>query len=325
MSPGSNAGSCPGFARNGLRKNPGINLNQSRKKEKHKRTRKKKKNKKEERKKERKRRRDDGILDEMRSEDSPKYYPAFAFSVGETSKKPNQVIKSKGLMPRTRHRPSGFSPTAGENLRRNQSPKGIQPKPERSSGSAAQRVCRLSYIDGSTKRERTEKTRSTHGEEEENPRRQGELGEKARRKQEEDEENTEGRRGERKGRRGERREKRRTQGEGRKNRGEKWLVVRQVPHHRRYHKICSVRSWLDENFRNRWIGRRGPRKWSSRSPDLNSFDFALRGYLKDKVYEVKIRDLQRIRTLIEEKCRYTTAEMLQRILNSIEVSPPDIL
>ncbi|KAJ4425684.1 hypothetical protein ANN_27880 [Periplaneta americana] len=29
--------------------------------------------------------------------------------------------------------------------------KEIQPKPERSSGSAAQRVCRLSYIDGSTK------------------------------------------------------------------------------------------------------------------------------------------------------------------------------
>ncbi|KAJ4430193.1 hypothetical protein ANN_22403 [Periplaneta americana] len=44
--------------------------------------------------------------------------------------KPNQVIKSKGvikskvLMPRTRHRPSGFSPTAVENLRRNQTPKG---------------------------------------------------------------------------------------------------------------------------------------------------------------------------------------------------------
>ncbi|KAJ4431538.1 hypothetical protein ANN_20137 [Periplaneta americana] len=55
-------------------------------------------------------------------------------------------------MPRTRHRPSGFSPTAVENLRRNRSPRGIQPKPERSSGTAAQRVCRLSYIDGSTKR-----------------------------------------------------------------------------------------------------------------------------------------------------------------------------
>ncbi|KAJ4434273.1 hypothetical protein ANN_22825 [Periplaneta americana] len=90
---------------------------------------------------------------EVRCEDSPKDYLAFAFWLGKTSEKPNQVIKSKGLMPRTHHRPSGFSPTAGENLGRNHSmnQSGIQPKPERSSGSAAQRVCQLSYIDGSTK------------------------------------------------------------------------------------------------------------------------------------------------------------------------------
>ncbi|KAJ4441553.1 hypothetical protein ANN_11409 [Periplaneta americana] len=91
MSPGSSTESYLAFDCLGLRENSGKNLNQR---------------------------------DEMRSEDSPKYYAAFAFSVGETSEKPNQVIKSKGLMPRTRHRPSGFSPTAGENLRRNQSPKG---------------------------------------------------------------------------------------------------------------------------------------------------------------------------------------------------------
>ncbi|KAJ4437066.1 hypothetical protein ANN_17201 [Periplaneta americana] len=33
----------------------------------------------------------------------------------------------------------------------NKTKRGIQPKPERSYGSAGQRVCRLSYIDGSTK------------------------------------------------------------------------------------------------------------------------------------------------------------------------------
>ncbi|KAJ4437409.1 hypothetical protein ANN_17553 [Periplaneta americana] len=59
--------------------------------------------------------------DEVKSEDSPKDYPAFAFWLGKTSEKPNQVIKSKGLIPRTRHRPSGFIPTAGENLGRNYS------------------------------------------------------------------------------------------------------------------------------------------------------------------------------------------------------------
>ncbi|KAJ4429694.1 hypothetical protein ANN_21895 [Periplaneta americana] len=51
---------------------------------------------------------------EVRSEDSPKDYPAFTFWLEKTSEKPNQVIKSKGLMPRTRHRPSGFSRWTGE-------------------------------------------------------------------------------------------------------------------------------------------------------------------------------------------------------------------
>ncbi|XP_069701000.1 histone-lysine N-methyltransferase Set8 isoform X2 [Periplaneta americana] len=51
----------------------------------------------------------------------------------------------------TRHTPSGFSPTAVKNSEETKDQRGIQPKPERSSGSAAQRVCRLSYINGSTK------------------------------------------------------------------------------------------------------------------------------------------------------------------------------
>ncbi|KAJ4447579.1 hypothetical protein ANN_09586 [Periplaneta americana] len=92
---------------------------------------------------------------EVRSEDSPKYYPAFAFWLGETSENPNQVIKSKGVMPRTRHRVAIDHPASVPRLRKTSEEteyqRGIQSKPERSSGSAAQRVCRLSYIDGSTK------------------------------------------------------------------------------------------------------------------------------------------------------------------------------
>ncbi|KAJ4432094.1 hypothetical protein ANN_20708 [Periplaneta americana] len=81
--------------------------------------------------------------------------------------------------------------------------------------------------------------------------------------------------------------------------------------------VCSVRSWLDENVRNQWVGRRGAREWSPRSPDLNPLDFVLWDYLKEKVYEVKIRDLQHLRTRIVEKCRETTAYMLHRILSSM--------
>ena len=44
-----------------------------------------------------------------------------------------------------------------------------------------------------------------------------------------------------------------------------------VPAH--YAKL--VRDWLDANLPNRWIGRRGPFEWPSRSPDLSSPDFFL--------------------------------------------------
>ncbi|KAJ4436782.1 hypothetical protein ANN_16914 [Periplaneta americana] len=70
--------------------------------------------------------------------------------------------------------------------------------------------------------------------------------------------------------------------------------------HGRYHKICSVWNCLDENLRNRCIERRGPREWSSRSPDLNPLDFAVWSYLKEKMYDVKIRNLQHKRARIEK-------------------------
>ncbi|KAJ4428833.1 hypothetical protein ANN_25826 [Periplaneta americana] len=67
-----------------------------------------------------------------------------------------------------------------------------------------------------------------------------------------------------------------------------------------------------------WIGRRGSREWSPRSPDLNPLNFTLWCYLKEKVYKVKICDLQHLRTRIEEKCHETTADMLHCILNSMK-------
>ncbi len=46
-----------------------------------------------------------------------------------------------------------------------------------------------------------------------------------------------------------------------------------------------VRAWLDEKFPGRWIGRRGPIEWPTRSPDLSPCDFFLWGYLKNIVYQ----------------------------------------
>lgn len=39
------------------------------------------------------------------------------------------------------------------------------------------------------------------------------------------------------------------------------------------HYAATVRTFLDETFPNRWIGRRGPIEWPARSPDLTPMDF----------------------------------------------------
>ncbi|KAG8309961.1 hypothetical protein J6590_073086 [Homalodisca vitripennis] len=46
-----------------------------------------------------------------------------------------------------------------------------------------------------------------------------------------------------------------------------------------------------------WIGRCGAVEWSAHSPDLSPMDFFLWGYLKDKVYRTKPRDLAHLRNL----------------------------
>lgn len=44
------------------------------------------------------------------------------------------------------------------------------------------------------------------------------------------------------------------------------------------HYSVTARTWLDEKFPGRWIGRRGPFDWPARSPDLSPCDFFLWGY-----------------------------------------------
>ncbi|EZA51149.1 hypothetical protein X777_10422 [Ooceraea biroi] len=50
------------------------------------------------------------------------------------------------------------------------------------------------------------------------------------------------------------------------------------------HYANIVRDYLNETFRNVWIGRGSRVRWPARSPDLTSPDFYLWGYLKDVVY-----------------------------------------
>lgn len=73
-----------------------------------------------------------------------------------------------------------------------------------------------------------------------------------------------------------------------------------------------VRGYLDANFRERWIGRRGEIEWPARSPDLSPLDFFLWGYLKSKVYETRPENLRELRRRIEEECARIPPEMFRR-------------
>lgn len=64
------------------------------------------------------------------------------------------------------------------------------------------------------------------------------------------------------------------------------------------HYASNVPDWLDENFPERWIGRRGALDWPAQSPDLTPADYFLWGYLKDTVYQKKHRTLSSLKQSI---------------------------
>jgi hypothetical protein len=57
------------------------------------------------------------------------------------------------------------------------------------------------------------------------------------------------------------------------------------------HFSKRVRSWLNEKFDNRWIGRGGAISWAPRSPDMTPLDFFLWGHIKTNIYKINVRDL----------------------------------
>ena len=67
------------------------------------------------------------------------------------------------------------------------------------------------------------------------------------------------------------------------------------------------RTFFDEQFPARWIGRESPYiTWPARSPDLTSPDFLLWGIVTDQVYRTQIRDLADHRCFITHGSRLNT-------------------
>lgn len=73
------------------------------------------------------------------------------------------------------------------------------------------------------------------------------------------------------------------------------------------HYTRNVREWLNEHFRNRWIGRGTiadqpfmATAWPPRSPDLTPMDFYAWGFMKSYVYESKINTREELVQKIHE-------------------------
>lgn len=66
------------------------------------------------------------------------------------------------------------------------------------------------------------------------------------------------------------------------------------------HFALPVRSFLNMEYPDRWIGRLGSISWPPRSPDLNPLDFFYWGCIKEKVYSRPIRNLEQLRNKIAE-------------------------
>lgn len=85
------------------------------------------------------------------------------------------------------------------------------------------------------------------------------------------------------------------------------------------HYFGEVRTWLDNNFPEKWIGRNGPVLWPARSPDLNPCDFFLWGHMKQLVYSTPVHTQEELRARVENAAEAirNNRDMLSRVRDSI--------
>lgn len=98
------------------------------------------------------------------------------------------------------------------------------------------------------------------------------------------------------------------------------------------HFARDIRTFLNAEYSNRWIGREGQVSWFPRSPDLNPLDYFLWGCVKNSVHENKsitrIDMMNRIRRVLEvitPETIYTIIQNFRRRLNCVWLITEDIL
>lgn len=79
------------------------------------------------------------------------------------------------------------------------------------------------------------------------------------------------------------------------------------------HYYLRARQILNEQFPNRWIGRRGAIEWPARSPDLSPLDYFFWGYLKHNVYKTKPADINELKRRIIDESARVPPDMIQKV------------
>lgn len=82
------------------------------------------------------------------------------------------------------------------------------------------------------------------------------------------------------------------------------------------HWATIVRTWLNENFGEQWIGRGSPEiQWPARSPDLTPCDFWLWGHMKSLIYQTQPANLDELKRRIFECVSDITPETRMKALH----------
>jgi len=98
-------------------------------------------------------------------------------------------------------------------------------------------------------------------------------------------------------------------------------VLQWFQHGATSHSSNESLAWLQQPFPDRLISRRCDPQWSPHSPDLNTPEFYLWGYFKDRVYgnnpqtipDLKVAITAAIRAILREECGRVIENFARRI------------
>ncbi|KOC61905.1 hypothetical protein WH47_05341 [Habropoda laboriosa] len=83
------------------------------------------------------------------------------------------------------------------------------------------------------------------------------------------------------------------------------------------HNSRIVRNYLNDMFKNRWIGTYGPAIWPPGSPDLSPLDFFLWGTIKDIIYDTPPRDVNDLKSKVTQTCALISQAKLEEAIKNV--------